>query len=412
MPHDANFAGDRLRLASFLRVMEKGMPQRPSRFKQRLQGVDQPDTSRPFSPGSLGLTNTVEEAAIAKGTEAFQVDDNQMLVVNGDIVHGNPRSPASSKPRGVSSARKRHLPVQELALLRTTTSDGLPEPSDANTVFAAPITDVDPIEDSQVKTSLIVLEDKAISKQRTDPSPCKARKPTEGRFTSIRPTNSPTRIYQRLPVLSNSNSKQKSQLCFARASDGFIGSERGFVMKKRPRPRRKAAPVGKRLAQVGGLTLASGFLPVPALVSMERINSPCLDQSHVPVVLEHFQERERSGQLPMARRQSGVEVESTTKQRSQQWDKTVYNQLSSITAPVRRFSESSESVSPAEENCWCSEDDSDIDTNNGVNGARFLHLGRTPSFADDTSYFEHAMHHLGFAEGVYEKSWSQYNMTD
>jgi hypothetical protein len=31
-------------------------------------------------------------------------------------------------PRGSSSTRKRHLPVNELALLRTTTSDGLPQP--------------------------------------------------------------------------------------------------------------------------------------------------------------------------------------------------------------------------------------------------------------------------------------------
>jgi hypothetical protein len=35
---------------------------------------------------------------------------------------------ASRKPLGSSSTRKRRLPVNELALLRTTTSDGLPQP--------------------------------------------------------------------------------------------------------------------------------------------------------------------------------------------------------------------------------------------------------------------------------------------
>lgn len=41
MTHDANFREDRLRLVAFLRVVEPGMPPRPSRFKPKQHSIDE-----------------------------------------------------------------------------------------------------------------------------------------------------------------------------------------------------------------------------------------------------------------------------------------------------------------------------------------------------------------------------------
>ncbi|CAN9198249.1 unnamed protein product [Alternaria alternata] len=55
--------------------------------------------------------------------------------------------------KGLSSNPKRRLPVNELALLRTTTLDGLPTPVDAAVNFTTPIAVIDPIEESQMRSA-------------------------------------------------------------------------------------------------------------------------------------------------------------------------------------------------------------------------------------------------------------------
>jgi hypothetical protein len=110
MTDDANFCGGRLRLSAFLRVVENDMPRHPSRFKRRhIQSV----TDVPLDPAfhQANIAANITEAAIA--TPLPRVSDSKK---------------SSTRSREPLRTRKRKLPVNGLALLRTTTSDGLPEP--------------------------------------------------------------------------------------------------------------------------------------------------------------------------------------------------------------------------------------------------------------------------------------------
>lgn len=199
MADNANFAGDRLRLASFLRVVGKGMPQRPSRFKRRPQDiVDRPyayssaspnrnnsassNLNKSTGPSTLSFTNKAETAGASKGTQNLHANVHQRSepAMNGDAANidyhqqmpaelclspnidntrhdaGDSQSSSqprlnplpiknnrkkaqirrvlktkgtSNSPRGTLCTRTRRLSVNGLALLRTTTSDGLPAPS-------------------------------------------------------------------------------------------------------------------------------------------------------------------------------------------------------------------------------------------------------------------------------------------
>jgi hypothetical protein len=174
MTHDANFVDNRLRLTAFLRVVEEGIPPWPSRFRRRIQMPD--ETAELPVATSQSQTATVEKR-VATGVEVgvWNEDETEYRLQPGSI-YDVPLSPtstrsspasgddqdvyerqspvqrqpdtsgsakfahqagtavpvkvkkASRKPLGSSSTRKRRLPVNELALLRTTTSDGLPQP--------------------------------------------------------------------------------------------------------------------------------------------------------------------------------------------------------------------------------------------------------------------------------------------
>jgi hypothetical protein len=202
---DANFYNGRLRLTTFLRVVEN-MPQRPSRFKRRLKTsdervreasggplrdsehqeaetmlVDQPwpshspvplDAAATISDGNAHVrsghttvnTASKPDAPLLPPTQfdfphspppadsILETSDNHVDVTDeaDDGLAGlnealsiktpkgtrkEPVVTTSSKPRvsknpgESSSTRKRRLPVNGLALLRTTTAVGLPEPS-------------------------------------------------------------------------------------------------------------------------------------------------------------------------------------------------------------------------------------------------------------------------------------------
>ena len=171
MPQEADFRGDRLRLSAFLRVVGDGMPQRPTRFKRRSRDVhlglnssthhdtdrtdevatpaqetacerssnDVPtlDIARSPSPEQPMLTpeDPLPESAAHNGhqgnrerLEGFQLPNIQQQAAKRTSITTNTKSP--KKPRQTSSTRKRRrLPANELALLRTTSSDGLPRPS-------------------------------------------------------------------------------------------------------------------------------------------------------------------------------------------------------------------------------------------------------------------------------------------
>jgi hypothetical protein len=203
MMHNANFVDNRLRLTAFLRVVEEGMPQRPSRFTRRSrvanktagfsvatspphtnQVVPAPDAHQGLSIQGSASPNAISIAAAVENegtidTEFGQFEENETENrAQSSSIYDIPLSPiptetrsspasgdnqaalerqspgrrqqdsnpsakfrqkartavlvkakkASGKPLGSSSTRKRRLPVNELALLRTTTSDGLPQP--------------------------------------------------------------------------------------------------------------------------------------------------------------------------------------------------------------------------------------------------------------------------------------------
>lgn len=166
MAHDTNFVGNRLRLSAFLSCVG-GMPDRPSRFRRPIKHVDVVGSAAPFSrsyrdvsvreagrePAILPSKSSAEAEVIKtdlcqeSATTDKPLDTNigeAQLVLDGltnaPSVYDIPRSPppdlrlaSASASRqglrnGLSSIRKRHLPVHELALLRTTTLNGLPLP--------------------------------------------------------------------------------------------------------------------------------------------------------------------------------------------------------------------------------------------------------------------------------------------
>ena len=166
MAHDANFVGNRLRLSAFLSCV-RGMPDRPSRFRPPIQDLDVADSAAPFSglhrdvsvrePGrepailpsessaeaEVIRTNLCQEAATTDRLLDTNIEEDRSVLdglTNAPSVYDIPRSPppdlrlaSGSGSRqglrnGLSSTRKRRLPAHELALLRTTTLDGLPLP--------------------------------------------------------------------------------------------------------------------------------------------------------------------------------------------------------------------------------------------------------------------------------------------
>jgi hypothetical protein len=168
MTQEADFCGDRLRLSAFLRVVADGMPKRPTRFRRRLvdsnQSLDSSnqrgssllevgspsaqdptseqypeilDVARSPSLQTPGLAAEDLRSANQSGSKPQSDCSKYEGVQHSPVQRQSVKRPSnlttiepSQKPRKISITRKRwHLPVNELALLRTTSSDGLPLPS-------------------------------------------------------------------------------------------------------------------------------------------------------------------------------------------------------------------------------------------------------------------------------------------
>ena len=167
MPQEADFCGDRLRLSAFLRVVGNGMPKRPTRFRRRVPVTDDslepsthfettqeastdaktvfgkcltkvpnvdPASSRvPEQPNSMSDNLFTAPEIDNEGGDGFETHgDVQIVKSTPRLKERNPtaKTLTSKEPLKVSKhQRKRRLPVNKLALLRTTSSDGLPLPS-------------------------------------------------------------------------------------------------------------------------------------------------------------------------------------------------------------------------------------------------------------------------------------------
>jgi len=210
-------------------------------------------------------------------------------------------------------------------------------------------------------------------------------------------------------------------------ADGFEGTELHVVSTRKPRRRVKNAtrqvthsPVVVRLP------LASGCLPEPPGLNevFPSVAGRATRESAQTPVLELSHERATTtpSQINSTKTRSTLEDLETQRNSTRRRESAIRSQLQSITAPVRRDSESSESEGITEDQSIVADDeDIDADTVDGTprTSARF---GRRQTFIQDHSYFESAMHHLGIEEAAESVSearesgehefWSQYGAMD
>jgi hypothetical protein len=205
----------------------------------------------------------------------------------------------------------------------------------------------------------------------------------------------------------------QSRLGIQVVPDGFVDHELHCTSKKGSGRRSKTVSTQKRKpVVVRELALGNGLLPVSenreSGISMTSVDddSLYLDQSNA-----------KPGQLVLTRSQSVIQNEASSQVLLAQRDSAILHQLSSITAPLRRDSDSSESDTMADEGDIDFEDSHDTDDADEADDydARYVLSTQMPTFGDDKSYFETAMQHLE-VEGPVEHGehdfWSQYGPMD
>ncbi|KAH7068884.1 hypothetical protein BKA63DRAFT_580677 [Paraphoma chrysanthemicola] len=474
MCDDANFRGGRLRLTAFLRVVENGIPERPSRFKRRVPSVaplsettkqdmnhidpsriDTPAHTR-CQPSSSGLSQISRDGQIvpsdvARGAPGTDISPSGLLNPLGSKVsiHDLLRPPTSAasvesagnntgedlnrsetsvvanviesacatqklkkdstktNSHGSSSTRKRRLPVQCLALVRTSTMDGLPDPSDLEDVFAVSINVVDPIDDSQMSTLFAdgsrdqdLKSPRRLTQLKSSPSSSnqgnrharsRSSKPHVKRLSSKRRTS----LYKK----ALTNNLLRTQF----VADGFEGDELIITTEKKRRRRANLTrhepllgsfPVGARLA------LTTGMLPSPR--TPHEVESFLSHETPTPLASETIDKvtpetpPNQAGPGRQDVPDNGISFPRC--QRADQ-DTAICSQLLSITAPVRRESESSESVSSIG---TYSSDDEEFSNADAMEysslDCTFNQQPQRPTYAGDMRYFENAMYHLDNAE--------------
>jgi hypothetical protein len=206
-------------------------------------------------------------------------------------------------------------------------------------------------------------------------------------------------------------------------ADGFVDHELNSASRKGHTRRSKTVSARRKKPVVRELALGSGPLPVSEtenaglLMAHANDNSLCLDHLHTTSGLKEHQNKTKPGQLVLTRSQSVALSERSRVCRPKQCDKAILHQLSSITAPLRRESGSSDSDIVEEEGKMDSEDGNDTDSDNEVDdyNARYILSTQVPTFADDTSYFQTAMQQLEVGrliENGEDDFWSQYGPMD
>ncbi|EUC43950.1 hypothetical protein COCMIDRAFT_99416 [Bipolaris oryzae ATCC 44560] len=180
--------------------------------------------------------------------------------------------------------RKRRLPVHQLALLRTTTSDGLPQSSDMEVTFFDSIAVVDPIEDSQLDGPIADPSGGPICNivtLRKAPLPHTIWH-SDMRSTPIKGT--PDRAYIADETPKGTRSPKLKQIPgFRVAHDGRIDHELQTASKRQSD--RQVNYVSTRTRRPGiarTLTLGSGPLPSPADASPHISHAMQMDRQEVP----------------------------------------------------------------------------------------------------------------------------------
>ncbi|KAF2796727.1 hypothetical protein K505DRAFT_415573 [Melanomma pulvis-pyrius CBS 109.77] len=451
MPRHENFSGDRLRLASFLRVVEN-IPEPPSRFRRRAQDSDgqhsteggniaiqsiqqqifasplisaiseategpqhlevaelttglPPDLS-PNSPLRVSNANSVVDVLPFISCDEYQPSDSHSVDHNpsedgarqqvnpkpdsqmsrkNKVVYKSKAKKTGHRPHGFPSTRRRQLPINGLALVRTSTVDGLPEPSGNGSNIDNPATKADPIEDSQSGShypTALTLEPKCIGTSR--PASASNRVPiiksTRKSKGGANPVSPPFRDIRKQEchtvdqnMRGHSARSRMRLLSPEKATDGFVGSESSLPL----RPKKQIATTRSKKGTAPRhheLNLAKGYLPAPSVVShpaftLQPSDGPIYyNVSSCPSVLEfecrlpvvasshHGQQvtsliralREDQSRTRVREESVGASIifngavrsptKSTAPSPRRETDTDVLNQLSSVTAPVREES--------------------------------------------------------------------------
>ncbi|KAF9694566.1 hypothetical protein EKO04_007363 [Ascochyta lentis] len=443
MSYETDFRGDRLRLHAFLRVVDDGLPKRPSRFRRRflavsddleasshsisdytndtvasvqeashegplndvsfLDGMRPPNPEQPLPAFEEQSLVTAEDSVQQRGYEQVgcaSAKSNQQTEKRASDQPVTAATKAHNKLRKTPSTRhRRRIPVNELALLRTTSSDGLPQPRDADNIFAAPVTADDPIEDSQVVSraslgasyKLLAFNRVRKSQKQTTIGTANAGLTkrsgliSRGPFGNTNPAQ-PNRVSHKKPSTSN----------FVKGSDGFVGAELSIQHTKRlVQSRSNNKILGKKYAPASaGLILVHGHLPTPlvehhvrALSVQHRMTSQAQSRMHEmqPLSERALSEIQRALSEREARERHGFGL--------QQCKSLVHDQLSNITAPTGRVSGVPTSKGHDEEHVPCnmlySHND---DRHDATRPSHPLPLARVPTFSTDTSCLETAIY--------------------
>lgn len=199
-------------------------------------------------------------------------------------------------------------------------------------------------------------------------------------------------------------------------ADGFEAHELKMSPPRRPRRRERTTRRQiKTKPMVDGLILAGGLLPSPDFPDVDTLvpSGDCTGRSR---------QFTNTDEAPLAANDSpdhpdvsrtSVTNDQVQYRQAERSERAVNSQLASITAPVRRDTESSENDTSGEE--WSLGSDPE-DEDSGSMGAHTARpptlLKRKATLVQDIRYFEHAMHHLGSGqsnESGDDEFWSQYN---
>lgn len=197
-------------------------------------------------------------------------------------------------------------------------------------------------------------------------------------------------------------------------ADGFVDSELNVVPKKKPRRRGRPTPREvKHPLMAPALTLADGSLPTPPIPDDFRPLSSSRANEEMPQMLMLEKDREVAAvtrsQLTLTRTQRDVKGVQHQRQNAKLWESVVRSQLSGITAPVRRESDSSGSQSATGYQSGGGEEDSYGSDSMEEGNRDIAPLGRRATFVKEYTYFEDAVQHLdieGRPELVNENFWS------
>ncbi|KAH6250746.1 hypothetical protein HBI40_170540 [Parastagonospora nodorum] len=389
MIDDANFVGGRLRLTAFLRVVEGDIAQSPSRLKRRAAPIKQPDSiepnpigaphpsdsiifnafenrqenvsaevfahagtifNLPRSPTTIGLGSGLQNGKDTKSFDSRRTPAKATKATKKQIARIAKVKESFSTYHKPQEKRKRRLPGKGLTLFRTTTSDGgLPEPGDAHEASPLAIGDMDPINDSQM-----------INDRR---SHLHTSYPFEQIARSITATTTTPR-----PFLPPIKSQQHYRAGLEFVADGFEAHELKLSPPRRPRRReRTVRRQTKTITMVNGLILAGSLLPPPGLQDVDSFVPQGDSTGRSRRVINTVESPLAADDCPdqSIELRTSVTNDQVQCQQAKRSERAVNSQLASITAPVRRDTESSENDTSSEECSLGSDPEDEVSVKDG-----------------------------------------------